>query len=201
MSFYVKPEYAGNAYRASERTPENAYPRKSLQERGRRSYSPSLSRWLSRDPIGEEGGLNLHTFVGNDPVVFVDPLGLVRVEFSTTITKPPMKAEAGCGLPSSFTAECFATVEVSVTADCPRQPGKNQWQRLDITSGTLATFSITCDECDNTLTVDPVVTAGTDLTANCVIHDLGTRKDIHVDSAKNIKASAKAIGQIPCNFK
>ena len=76
MSFYLKPEYAGNAYRASERTPENAYPRKSLQERGLRFYSPGLGRWLSRDPIGEPGGINLYVFADNSPVARRDAIGL-----------------------------------------------------------------------------------------------------------------------------
>ena len=31
-----------------------------------RYYSPELGRWLSRDPIGEEGGVNLYAMVGND---------------------------------------------------------------------------------------------------------------------------------------
>jgi RHS repeat-associated protein len=41
-----------------------------------RAYDPSLGRWLSRDPLGEEGGLNLYGFVGNNPVSAVDWLGL-----------------------------------------------------------------------------------------------------------------------------
>lgn len=32
-------------------------------------------RWLSRDPIEEQGGLNLYGYVLNDPVNMVDPLG------------------------------------------------------------------------------------------------------------------------------
>jgi RHS repeat-associated protein len=32
--------------------------------------------WLSRDPIGERGGLNLYGYVLNNPVRWVDPLGL-----------------------------------------------------------------------------------------------------------------------------
>jgi RHS repeat-associated protein len=34
------------------------------------------TRWLTRDPIGERGGLNLYGFVGNNPMSFVDPYGL-----------------------------------------------------------------------------------------------------------------------------
>ena len=45
---------------------------------GHRYYNPETGRWLSRDPIGEDGGLNLYGFVGNDPVNFVDLLGLLR---------------------------------------------------------------------------------------------------------------------------
>ncbi len=41
-----------------------------------RWYDPTIGRWLSKDPIGLEGGLNLYVFCGNDPVNFVDPLGL-----------------------------------------------------------------------------------------------------------------------------
>ena len=43
---------------------------------GERMYSPELRRWLSRDPIGEEGGVNLYAMCGNDAVNGVDPLGL-----------------------------------------------------------------------------------------------------------------------------
>jgi RHS repeat-associated protein len=41
-----------------------------------RLYNPQLGRWISRDPLGEEGGMNLYGYVGNDPANAVDPLGL-----------------------------------------------------------------------------------------------------------------------------
>jgi RHS repeat-associated protein len=40
-----------------------------------RPYDPNMARWLTRDPIDEEGGLNLYGFVAGDPVNGVDPLG------------------------------------------------------------------------------------------------------------------------------
>jgi len=39
-------------------------------------YSPQTGRWLSRDPIGEDGGANVTSVSGNDLVQRVDPLGL-----------------------------------------------------------------------------------------------------------------------------
>jgi RHS repeat-associated protein len=40
-----------------------------------RAYDSSIGRWLSRDPIGEKGGMNLYGYVGNDPISYVDPDG------------------------------------------------------------------------------------------------------------------------------
>jgi RHS repeat-associated protein len=41
-----------------------------------RYYNPLMGRWPSRDPIEEEGGVNLYGFVGNDGVGRFDYLGL-----------------------------------------------------------------------------------------------------------------------------
>jgi RHS repeat-associated protein len=43
---------------------------------GYRYYDPVTGRWPSRDPIGERGGINLYSMVGNDAVNWVDFLGL-----------------------------------------------------------------------------------------------------------------------------
>ena len=42
---------------------------------GYRFYSPSLMRWLSRDPIGVRGGVNLYGFCGNNPIGLYDADG------------------------------------------------------------------------------------------------------------------------------
>ncbi len=40
-----------------------------------RAYDAETGRWLSRDPIEEGGGLNLYGYVGNTPLIYIDPLG------------------------------------------------------------------------------------------------------------------------------
>jgi RHS repeat-associated protein len=47
---------------------------------GYRFYAPQWQRWVNVDPITERGGLNLYSFVHNDPVGRVDPLGHVEYD-------------------------------------------------------------------------------------------------------------------------
>ncbi len=42
-----------------------------------RWYSPELGRFINQDPIGFLGGLNLYSYVGNNPVTYRDPMGLI----------------------------------------------------------------------------------------------------------------------------
>jgi RHS repeat-associated protein len=40
-----------------------------------RAYDPQLGRWLSADPIGEVGGMNLYAYVNGNPLNYVDLTG------------------------------------------------------------------------------------------------------------------------------
>jgi len=59
-----------------------------------RYYGPSTGRWLSRDPLEEEiGGENLYAFVYNNPVDYLDQLGLCvscASSLSAAAAPPPM---------------------------------------------------------------------------------------------------------------
>ena len=50
-----------------------------------RSYSPALGCWLNRDPIEEEGGVNLYGFLGNNQICITDVLGLLPYQYQTTV--------------------------------------------------------------------------------------------------------------------
>jgi hypothetical protein len=60
---------------------------------GYRWYDPVTGRWPSRDPIEEEGGINLYGFVGNKSINKIDVLGL-RVAYSKVCTKCNFNGEA-----------------------------------------------------------------------------------------------------------
>ena len=42
---------------------------------GHRYYDPSTARWLTRDPIGYAGGMDLYAYCGNGPIDGADPSG------------------------------------------------------------------------------------------------------------------------------
>jgi len=50
-----------------------------------RAYDADLGRWLNRDPIEEEGGINLYGYLGNEPLNSMDPLGLWKIEIRFSI--------------------------------------------------------------------------------------------------------------------
>ena len=52
-----------------------------LYEYQMRKYRPEIGRWLSRDPIWENGGENLYLAFGNS-IVKYDPIGLISSKFS-----------------------------------------------------------------------------------------------------------------------
>ncbi|MGA4643315.1 RHS repeat-associated core domain-containing protein [Limisphaera sp. 4302-co] len=58
-----------------------------------RAYSPTLGRWLSRDPVGDLGGENLYVYVANDGVSASDSVGLCAAWFraASAVALPGLK--------------------------------------------------------------------------------------------------------------
>jgi RHS repeat-associated protein len=67
---------AGNAFRFSTKYWDGET---DLYYYGYRYYLPELGRWVSKDPLGEDGGVNHYGFVGNEPVGLIDFLGLTSL--------------------------------------------------------------------------------------------------------------------------
>src|SRR5690606_13726660 len=47
---------------------------------GHRYYEPKNGRFINRDPIEEDGGVNLYGFVANNPLRYLDYLGMGIVD-------------------------------------------------------------------------------------------------------------------------
>ncbi|HSK78587.1 MAG TPA: RHS repeat-associated core domain-containing protein, partial [Thermoanaerobaculia bacterium] len=62
-----------------------------------RYYSPSFDRFISEDPIGFEGGMNIYAYADGDPAMKTDPLGL-----ATFMCMKPLSYFGGDGLRSGF---------------------------------------------------------------------------------------------------
>jgi len=60
-----------------------------------RYYDPTLGRFTQRDPIGMQGGMNLYAYVGNNPVAFADPSGLLPQDSGLRLFADASQSYAG----------------------------------------------------------------------------------------------------------
>ncbi len=108
---------------------------------GYRYYDPVTGRWLSRDPIGEEGGPNLYGFVYNSPEQFYDILGGLPDSFFPSFIEDKLRdlsegtegilrdALSGSGeaIESFFLSVARSAAEKATTGDFSYQ-GRWTWQ-------------------------------------------------------------------------
>ena len=60
-----------------------------------RAYDPAIGRWLSRDPIAEQGGINLYGYVGGNPISRFDPHELCYLyDVQQAVARIPPKSRA-----------------------------------------------------------------------------------------------------------
>ncbi|MBN1833013.1 MAG: RHS repeat-associated core domain-containing protein, partial [Deltaproteobacteria bacterium] len=118
------PESQNNPYRFSTK-PYDAETGWSYY--GGRYYSAKLGRWPTRDPIGEAGGLNLYGFVGNNPINFIDILGLIKV---------------GIAIPNGNPSQNNLFKNIAET-----RSDKNRWKAVNTGQEILEFLAEQSDEC------------------------------------------------------
>ncbi|ANE58082.1 hypothetical protein AYM39_22680 (plasmid) [Methylomonas sp. DH-1] len=73
-----------------------------------RYYDANLGRFISEDPIGHNGGLNLYAYVGGNPIMLVDPTGLGAESFNLpSLPQSIVDFSAGFGDVLSFGGTYF----------------------------------------------------------------------------------------------
>ena len=83
------------------------------------AYDARIALWLSRDPIWEQGGLNLYGMVGNDPIKWLDFIGLGQwniTEKGINLSGPGISVEA-FGFANS---DGFEVQYIPDSRECPK---------------------------------------------------------------------------------
>ena len=68
-----------------------------------RAYDPELGRWLSEDPLGEDGGVNLYGYVLNRPLVLYDAFGLDTLNLHDKNDKGWKASDCDKSFPKEYT--------------------------------------------------------------------------------------------------
>ncbi|WP_254211131.1 RHS repeat-associated core domain-containing protein [Burkholderia multivorans] len=104
-----------------------------------RYYDPRTGRFVSKDPIGLQGGLNVYQYAPN-PVEWVDPFGLAKVPGGAGrkphSTKPNQSAKCPCRNKweiNRFDRICGGNVPGVGYAKYVRDPGTGMWWSEDQT--------------------------------------------------------------------
>ncbi|MBL4886688.1 MAG: hypothetical protein JKY95_19455, partial [Planctomycetaceae bacterium] len=74
-----------------------------------RYYSPKLGTWITRDPIGYKGGINLYEYVSSGPIDNNDPLGLEKLHLTISFVDDIVTYAAAVGEGADITVVSYGS--------------------------------------------------------------------------------------------
>jgi RHS repeat-associated protein len=104
-----------------------------------RYYSPELQRFVSEDPIGFAGGINFYVYIHNQPINWVDPLGLFCVPIWSTTTGYQFDIDR-----TEWRLEGEKVIRDAVLGYCFWGKYEVGWMKRYITL-----YYLCCDDCSN----------------------------------------------------
>jgi len=109
-----------------------------------RYYDPQVGRFISEDPIGFDGGdVNLYAYVGNNPIMGVDPEGLVAPAIAAALYFGGAKAlAAGIGLGITKGASMLAGWMNGNYQQSQAQTNRAIGYTAVVSGGQVATFGV-----------------------------------------------------------
>lgn len=143
-----------------------------------RAYSPALGRWINRDPIGEEGGINLYAYVSNDPSNLVDILGLCKtltldISFTARDQSVIKRAFAMIGALRKNLAKCKCPC-ITVEPVFDLTPGANGWPNYPGATGRVLFGPTMPGTAGNTTMGNgSIITSSGPASSNVLSHELG----------------------------
>ena len=97
-----------------------------------RHYNPTDGRWINRDPIAEQGGINRCVFVGNDSLEYIDVYCFKYTRYIQNITIKNNHPDPSKMIPEYINYDKdkkdinrVATIRKSLTCDCMKNEAKN----------------------------------------------------------------------------
>ena len=103
-----------------------------------RDYDPSTGRYIESDPIGLDGGLNTYLYAESNPLLLVDPYGLLSSKKKDLLGGPPPCVDDY--------GDCSTIASVGILVNCTSGASglniigcKESWQKwaIDCMSGDI----------------------------------------------------------------